>query len=195
MTALAANEELAPYRVRHRLTVEQFHRMLEAGVLNADDRVELFEGEILDMPPIGPKHASHTDHLTRLFVRNASAMVVRVQGPVIVGHDSELVPDLAILRDRAGGYVDSHPSPADIVLLVEISDSTLRYDRDAKMALYGRSGILESWILDLNQRRLEIHREPGDRGYRQVLRPADDEIVSPLQIPEMSLFVRELFLP
>jgi Uma2 family endonuclease len=195
MTVLVANEELATYRERHRLTVQQLHRMVETGVLAADDRVELFEGEIFDMPPIGPKHASHTDHLTRLFVRNAPSMVVRVQGPVVVGPDSELVPDLAILRERTGGYVDSHPSPSDIVLLIEVSDSTLRYDREAKMALYGRSGIPESWILDLNQRRLEIYREPAEGGYRQILRPADEEVISPFLIPEMSLSVRALFLP
>ena len=122
-------------------------------------------------------------------------MVVRVQGPVVVASDSELVPDLAIFRERPGGYVDSHPSPSDIVLLIEVSDSTLRYDREAKMALYGRSGVTESWILDLNQRRLEIYREPGEGGYRRILRPADDEAVSPLLIPDMSLSVRALFLP
>lgn len=193
MTKVLAREERRPYAVRHRLTVEQFHRMGDAAVLDARARVELFEGELLDMPPIGPLHAASADHVTALFAPLAVRYVLRVQNPLFLDEASELIPDLMLLRPREGGYVAQHPRPEDVVLLLEVADSTLRYDREDKLPLYGRSGVGESWLLDLTARRLEIFTGPGPGGYRQMLRPDPDEVVSPSEVPDFRIPASRLF--
>ena len=193
MAAALALEERRPYSSRHRLTVEQFHRMGDAGVIHARARVELFEGELLDLPPIGPLHAGSVDHVTALFAPLAGRYVLRVQSPLVVGDASELLPDLMLLRPREGGYTAQHPKPEDVVLLLEIADSSLRYDREDKLPLYGRSGVAESWLLDLTERRVQIFTAPGPNGYRQILRPEPAEIISPTHVPDFRIPASGLF--
>jgi Uma2 family endonuclease len=193
MSDLSVQEERESYFTRHKMTVEEFHRMGEAGVLPPDARIELFEGELLDMPPIGPAHANHVDHLTRLFAPLARSVILRVQNPLRIGRRSELLPDVMLLKDRPGGYPNAAPGPEAVILLIEVSDTTLRYDRDDKLKLYAQHGVPESWLLDLQARQLEIYLQPGPNGYRQRLLPLPDQVVSPSLVPAFQIQARALF--
>ena len=151
---------------RHRLTVDEFHRMVEAGVLAAEARVELVEGQIVDMAPIGSRHAAVVDFLTRAFGKAvADHAIVAVQRPVHLGHRSQPQPDLALLRRRADFFRNAHPTAIDILLIVEVSDTTLRYDREIKLPLYARHSIPEVWLLDLQSQQLHSYRDSNGAAY------------------------------
>ncbi len=178
---------------KRRLTVEEFHRLGEAGILDEDDRVELIEGELIQMAPIGSLHAGTVDHLAEIF-RRISGAIVRVQNPLVLPALSEPIPDLMLVRPRDDFYVDAHPGPGDVLLLVEVSDSTLESDRDVKVVLYAKHRIPETWLLDVRARQLEVYLRPSDNGYQQVLRPSADDIVTPSLIPTESFRVGDLFV-
>jgi Uma2 family endonuclease len=148
-------------RLRH-FTVRDYYRMAEAGILNEDDRVELIEGEIVEMPPIGSRHASVVDRILAALVPQLvdRSVTVRIQSPVRLGDLSEPVPDLALLNPRADHYQEGHPGPDDILLLVEVSHSTVRFDKETKVPLYARSGIPEVWVFDLVSSTVDVHRAP-----------------------------------
>ncbi len=150
-------------------TVEQYYRMAEAGILTPTDRVELIEGEIIQMAPIGHKHAACVDRIAQLLVLTLTPQaVVRVQNPVRLSDRSEPQPDFAILKPRSDFYVEEHPKPDDVLALVEVSDSTAQFDRTTKATLYARSGIQELWIVDLNVLAIEVLRLPSSDGYQDV---------------------------
>ena len=176
--------------VRHRFDVDDYYRMAEAGILSRGDRVELIEGEIVDMAPIGSAHAGATDHLSKLVARAfADGLVhVRVQGPLRLDAYNEPEPDLLLLRPRADGYRASHPTAADVLLLVEVADSSLAYDRGAKLALYARHGVPEVWIVDLAGRAVEVCRQPRPQGYGERQRFADGEL-TPTLVPALTIDV------
>src|SRR5262245_11836271 len=135
---------------RHRMTVEEYHRMAEVGLLAPDARVELIEGEIIDMAPIGNRHMSVVDRLNRLFVLATGAdAIVRVGGSVRLGRMSEPNPDLVILRPRADFYANQSATGGDVLLVIEVSDTTLRYDREIKVPLFARHGVADVWVFDL----------------------------------------------
>ena len=124
---------------RYRFTTTEYDRMAEAGVLGEDDRVELIEGEILEMSPMGRRHAACVDRLTRLLVRGVGdAAIVRVQNPIVLSDHNEPQPDLALLRPRVDFYTAEHPGPEDALLVVEVSDSSVEYDRQIKVPLYAQ---------------------------------------------------------
>jgi Uma2 family endonuclease len=151
---------------RHRLTVDEYYRMAEVGLLPPDARVELIAGEIIDMAPIGSRHAAAVDHLAERFIRAVDgSALVRIQGPVRLGSRSEPEPDLALLRPRADRYAGSHPTAADVLLIVEVSDTTLHFDRDVKAKLYARHGVPELWIVDLIHDQLHLFRDPRQEEY------------------------------
>ena len=151
---------------RHRITVDEYYRMGEVGLLASDARVELIEGEIIDMAPIGISHSSVVNQLTRLFVVAVGERgIVQVQGAVALDQHSEPQPDLAVFAPSDDFYRHSRPSPAQVLLIVEASDSTLAYDREVKVPLYARHGIPEVWIVDLQHRELRCHAEPVDGRY------------------------------
>src|SRR5262249_48453126 len=155
--------------IKHRFTVADYHRMAEAGILDEDDRVELIEGEIVDMTPIGRRHQARVDHLAELFFRGlAEKVIIRVQGSIRLSDLSEPEPDLVLLRRRADFYADADAGPADVLLIVEVADTSLPHDRDVKVPLYARAGIPEVWLVDLNGESVGVHREPGPQGYREV---------------------------
>ena len=161
---------LSRYRVpRHRLTVRDYHRLAEAGVLGEDDRVELLEGQLVDMASIGPRHALAVDALSESLVMAAAGQaVVRVQNPIVLDDTSEPRPDFALLRKPWHGYPDKHPRPPDVYLVIEVADSSLDFDLGAKLELYASSGIREFWVVDLTSNRVLVHRDPNDGGYRTV---------------------------
>lgn len=179
---------------RHRLTVKDYHRLGEAGILGEDDRVELLEGQLVDMSPIGPRHALAIDALNELLVtavaRRAS---VRVRNPIVLDDESEPQPDFAVVRRPWRGYPDQHPQPEDILLLIGVSDSSLDTDKGAKLALYARAGIREFWIVDLTTNRVIVHRDPGRESYKgatNVEGPGapDIQALPGVNIPVASIF-------
>lgn len=154
---------------RHRITVDEYYRMAEVGLLAPDARVELIEGEIIDMPPIGPDHGSVVDRLNHLLVPAVGERaIVRVQGAVRLSRMSEPQPDVALLVPRTDYYRAGHPSGENTYLVIEVSDSTLRYDRDVKVPLYARHGVPEVWIVDLQNNRLLLWRSPADGKYAEA---------------------------
>ncbi len=179
--------EAKTYQVTRRLfTVHDYHRMGEAGILHEDDRVELIEGEIVEMAAIGTQHFSCVNRLTRLLVRSVGDdAIVSVQNPVRLNENTEPQPDFAVLRTRS--YAESLPGPEDVLFLIEVSDTTLAYDRNVKLPLYARAGIPEVWIVDLAGGIVERHTDPSGDAYRRVERARRAETLAPFALPGLTL--------
>ncbi len=174
--------------VRRRFTVHDYHRMGEAGILNEDDRVELIEGEIVEMAAIGSRHFTCVNGLTRLLVRSVGdAAIVSVQNPVRLDEHSEPQPDLTVLRVR--DYRESLPMPEDVLLLIEVSDTSLAYDRGVKLPLYARAGIREVWIVDLPGEVIERHTDPSMDGYRTLERAWRGDEIKCAALPDLAFRV------
>ena len=179
---------------RHRFTVADFHRLGEIGILNEDERLELINGEIFDMPPIGSPHGGRVNQLNRLLTKAVDeSAIVSVQNPVILDDHSEPEPDLALLRPRADFYTDSHPRVPDVLLLIEVADSTLQTDRDIKVPLYARHGIPEVWIVAIPERRIRRFAHP-EQGVYQMQETLDLRQPTPLPgLPDCSVELAALF--
>ena len=151
---------------RHRLTVEEYYRMAEVGLLAPETRVELIDGEILDMAPIGKRHAGVVDQLAELMMAAAGQRAqVRIQNPLRLDQSSEPAPDLVLLKRRPDKYKSAHPAPADALLVIEVSESSLHFDLNKKLPLYARHGIPEVWIVDLAAPRVHFFHAPHDAGF------------------------------
>jgi Uma2 family endonuclease len=154
---------------KHLITVEEYYRMSEVGLLAPDARVELIAGEIIDMVPIGSRHNRAVTHLTRLLTLAVSdRAIVQPQGPVRMSQESQPEPDIAVLTPRADEYGSTHPEAMDVLLIIEASDASLRYDQQVKLPLYARYGIPEVWIVDLQDSELRFHRRPADGIYQEL---------------------------
>ena len=167
--------------------------MAETGVLHPDARVELLNGEIIDMSPIGPFHGGLVNRLVRLFTKNSkSRWIVSAQNPLRLDDHSEPEPDVTLLKPAADDYTSRHPRPDDVFLLIEVSDTTLDYDRTEKLPAYGRAGVAEVWIVNLNETLIEIYREPHFTGYgsKTIVRAGDT--IAPLAFPDAVVDVAEL---
>ncbi|MCF8005473.1 MAG: Uma2 family endonuclease [Chromatiaceae bacterium] len=176
------------------LSVDAYHQMIRAGIFDEDDRVELIDGALRAMPPIKPDHAGKNKRLNRLLnLRVGDEALVSVQDPLTLQPRSEPEPDLMLLRPRDDFYEGANPTPADTLLVIEICDSSLRYDREVKVPLYAAHGVPEVWLVDLQHRRLELYREPGADDYRLVLRPGPGEVVAPLLLPSLRIRVDEFW--
>lgn len=152
---------------KHWFTVAEYNRMGETGILTEDDRVELVEGEIIEMSPIGRRHAACVGRLTNLLGRLlAEKAIVWVQNPIVLNDYSEPQPDVALLRRRDDFYENSLPTPDDVLLVVEVADTTVEYDRQIKVPLYARAGIAEVWIVNLVDEQIEIHAQPAGEAYQ-----------------------------
>lgn len=179
---------------RHRLSVEDIVRMDAAGVFAPEARVELVEGEIIDMSPIGSAHAGKTMWITELFARVVGDKAnVWVQCPVVLAPQTLLQPDLALLRRRHDFYQQSHPKPEDVYLIVEVADTSLRYDRTVKLPLYARAGIPEVWIVDLATRILEVHQRPAGKSYADVRTLREPEVLTPAALPDVAVDLGGVF--
>jgi len=155
----------------HRITVEQFHRAVEAGLFEDGDRVELIDGEMRDMPPIGPAHSSSTDQLNLVFTPAlAGKAIIRVQGAIVIDDGTELYPDLLLLRPREDRYRTAHPTGEDALLVVEVADTSLAIDQQVKLPKYARAGIRRYWIVDLTHGVLHDYSDPDRfrQRYRQL---------------------------
>lgn len=161
---------MTPQAAKRLFSVDEFHRMGEAGILGEDDRLELIDGEIIAMTPIGPGHAGCVNRLTALLAgRVGSRAVLAVQNPVFLGEHAEPQPDVVLLKPRPDFYSHSHPAAQDVLLVIEVADSSADYDRTVKVPHYARAGIPEVWIVDLPQRVVEVYRKPEDGEYREHL--------------------------
>lgn len=176
-------------------TVEEFHRLAEAGILREDDRVELIRGEILEMSPIGSRHAAAVNRLARLLIQALeNQAIVSIQNPVQLGKDSEPEPDLVLLKPRADEYAHALPQAGDVLLLVEVADTSLAYDLEVKLPLYAQHGIPEVWVVDLLRERVLVFRHPQGESYGETLTEGPEGSLTPLLLPEVSFPARLVLL-
>ena len=174
--------------LRHRFTVEEYHKMAQVGILGEDDRVELIEGEIVEMPPIGSRHAACVNRLNRLLsAKVGGRAIVSVQNPIHLSERSEPQPDLALLKPRPDFYAAAHPRPEDVLLMIEVAEASVDYDREVKMPLYAQAGIPEVWLVDLQGEFIEVHRRPSARGYGEVRQARRGERLAPEALPDPKL--------
>ena len=182
-----------PKITKRRFSVKEYYLMADAGILSPRDRVELIDGEIVQMAPIGSYHAACVDTLSNLFREMLGRrVIVRVQNPVRLGERSEPEPDIALLRPRADAYRDAHPGPDDVMLIVEVSHSTVEYDRDVKTPLYAEAGIPELWLVNLDEDYIDGLSDPNGAGYRTVRRYVRGERIAPALLPDAALDVSEI---
>jgi Uma2 family endonuclease len=154
---------------RHRFTVLEYQRLGEAGVFHEDDRIELIEGELIDMAPIGSRHAGAVKRLSNLIkLAVGEQAIISTQDPVVLGDHSEPQPDIALLRPRADFYSSIHPHAQDVWLVIEVADTTLAYDQEIKIPLYARFGIPEIWLVAVTEQRLLRYRFPKDGQYQDI---------------------------
>jgi len=179
--------------LRRRFTVEQYHRMAEAGIFADGDRVELIEGEIIEMTPIGSRHAAWVDRLNDLLTSAIERRaIVRVQSPIWLGSHSEPQSDLAVLRRRADFYLDAHPQPGDVHLVIEVADTSADFDRTVKIPLYGRMGIPEAWLVEIARMSIEIVRTPSPSGYRESRQAGRGDRLTLETLPQLGLSVDDI---
>ena len=187
---------MAETLVRHRFSVVAYHRMGETGILAADARVELIDGEVVELAPIGSRHFACGIRLARMLQRAAGdEAIVSVQGPVTLDEHAEPQPDLALLVARADFYVERLPSPRDVLLVIEVADTTLNYDRDVKAPLYARAGIPACWVIDLNAREILVFSRPRADGYRDHRRAILTDTIDIDGLPGRTAPVEQLIGP
>ena len=180
--------------VRHQFAVKQFHQMAESGILSENDRLELIRGEMIDMSPIGRRHAGCVNRLVNLLIQLLGKQIVLApQNPVELDETSEPQPDIALLKPRPDFYRNSHPQPEDIFLLIEVADTTVKYDREVKIPLYAEVNIPEVWLLDVNQEVVEVYRNPLQGVYQDVQKLVKNQILSTLAFPDVHINVSEVF--
>jgi Uma2 family endonuclease len=178
---------------RRTFDVHEYHRMAEAGILGEDDRIELIEGEIVRMSPIGSRHAACVNRLAKFLERAVGDnRIVSVQNPIRLSDLSEAEPDLALLRFREDFYSGSHPAPGDALLVVEVSETSAAYDREVKLSLYSASGVEEAWVVDLGSPAVEVHSGPQPNGYATKTTARPGESVESATVPGLSLPVDEI---
>jgi Uma2 family endonuclease len=173
--------------MRRKFTVDEYHRMAEAGILGEDDRVELIDGEIVQVSPIGSTHAACVARLNMLLSPLQARGIVWVQNPIRLGDYAEPEPDVAVLRPRGDFYAGAHPGPQDVLLIVEVAETSADRDRAVKVPLYARWGIREVWLVDLERSRIEVYRSPSPRGYQDTRVAGRGEQLSPAALPDFSV--------
>lgn len=177
-------------------TVDEYHRMAEAGIFADDERVELLEGKIIWMIAKGTAHRSavgRTDRLLQNCLRNIA--LICVQDPVKLNNRSEPEPDISVVKIDPLDYADHHPTPSEVYLIIEVADSSLKLDCETKAKAYSQAGIKDYWVLDVVKRELHIFREPTEEGYQSEVILAEDGIVSPLEFPDLQIAVLEMLPP
>ena len=179
--------------LRRSFTVGEYHRMAEAGILGEDDRVELIDGQVVAMTPIGPDHGSCVNRLNALFAPLAGRQAtVSVQNPVLLGEHQEPQPDITLLRYRADGYRARHPEASEVLLVIEVGDTSVETDRRTKIPLYARTGIPEAWLVNLPGDTIECYCEPTSDGYADIRTLKHGETLTPVRLPGITLRVDDI---
>jgi len=180
---------------KHKVSVSEWHKMGEYNIFPPDTRMELIKGEMIDMAPIGPSHASCVRHLIELFAsRKGKAALLDVQNPIQLGNLSEPEPDLVLLRPVSHFYRERHPTAKDVFLLIEVSDTTIKHDREEKIPLYATDGIVESWLIDLNDFQVEVYLNPTANGYTNKRIFNTEQILIPSQLPHIEIPISHILL-
>jgi Uma2 family endonuclease len=180
--------------LRHQFTVKQFHQMAESGILSENERLELIRGEMIDMSPIGTRHSGCVLFLSNLLaLLLAGLALINVQNPIELDETSEPQPDIALLKPRADFYRTAHPQPEDIFLLIEVADTTIKYDREVKIPLYAEANIPEVWLIDVNQEVIEVYRNPLQGVYQDIQKLVKNQTLSILAFSDVSINVSEIF--
>ncbi len=175
------------------LSVKDYHRMVEAGVLTPHERVELIAGQIYTMAAKGTAHSAAVTRIERVLKAHlGDRVLLRLQDPVQLNEYSEPEPDVAVVRTHPLDYEDHHPTPAEVYLLIEVADTTLKRDRELKAPAYAQAGILDYWILDVNQRQLYVFRTPTATGYDSEVVLTETEAISPLAFSDCEIAVAEM---
>ena len=181
---------------RQRFSVGQFEQMVRVGILAEDDRVELIDGEVLQMAPIGGRHAECVNLLADLLIVAARrAAIVSIQNPIRLGEHNEPQPDLALLERRRGFHTGRTPTSNEVLLVIEVADTTLDYDQDVKLPLYARAGIPEAWIVDVNDETVTVWREPREGLYTSGRTLRAGSLISPDPLPGIGISVADIFGP
>ena len=176
----------------HLVTIKEYEQMIRAGVFSEDERIELIEGQMINMSPIGASHAGQVIRLSRLLANQIAAQaLLSVQNPIRLFR-SEPQPDLALLKPRSDDYGSGHPTAREVLLVIEVADTSADYDRNVKIPLYGRSGIPEAWLINLSGHAIEVYRQPGKDGYSEKKTYASGDQLAPLALPDISLAVAEI---
>jgi Uma2 family endonuclease len=183
----------APPIERYQLSIDRYHQMIEKGIFAEDERIELIEGAIAPMSPIGSEHSGVVDQLAALLIQQlGQRAIVKIQGPMQLGKHSEPQPDLVILTPRHDFYKRALPRPADVLLVIEVADASLTYDRAVKMPLYARAGIPEAWIINLIDRWIEVYRDPAPVGYTTLHKILTGKSFTPQMFTDVTIQVNEL---
>lgn len=173
-----------------RLSVQDYHRMVEVGILEPDERVELIAGQLYQMAAKGTAHSAALTRIARVLSHSlGNRALLRFQDPVRLSDDSEPEPDLAVVTSDPRDYEDHHPTPDEIYFLIEISDRTLKRDRTLKAKIYAQSGITDYWIWDIPNNQLWVLREPSPSGYQQEMQLSSTDVISPLSFPDCVLSI------
>jgi Uma2 family endonuclease len=179
---------------RRRFTRKEYYRMAEVGILSRRDRVELIKGEIIEMSPIGCRHGAFVDNLARLLIRRLpDEAIVRVQGTLALSDDTEPQPDLTVLRRRGIPYKEREAWAEDALLVIEVAETSLAYDRSTKMRLYAEAGIPEYWVVDCAAETVEVHRAPSPEGYRDVSLVTGEATLRLQAFPDVELSTPDVF--
>jgi Uma2 family endonuclease len=178
------------------LTVQDYHRMVESGILAADERVELIDGQLFKIAAKGTAHSAAATRIERtLSQRLGDRVLLRFQAPIQLNDLSEPEPDVAIVKLNPLDYEDHHPTPAEIFWLIEVADTTLKRDRELKAPAYGRSQLQEYWILDLQERHLFVFQEPIATGYTSEQVLSEQEAIAPLAVSDCPINIQEFLRP
>ena len=178
---------------RKLFTTAEYHQMLEAGILDEDDRLELIEGELYEMSPIGSRHAAAVNRINRLLSLSlADVAIISVQNPVELNDYSEPQPDLTLLKWRDDFYSQSHPTPSDILVAIEVSDTTHERDRSLKLPTYARARVAETWLVDLFNDHIEIHSQPASGIYQEIRIVLRDQPLVSKTIPQLQLKAEDI---
>ncbi len=179
--------------VPHRITVVEYHQMAAAGILKREDQVELISGEIIEMSPISPGHAGTVDRLNKLLnLKIDDSVIVRIQNPIQLDNYSEPQPDIALVKARDDFYAKAHPTPDDVLLTVEVAESSVVRDRMIKMPAYANALISELWIVDLQADLIEVYTEPANGSYRSIRKVRRGGTLSPQALPVVDLKAEEV---
>jgi Uma2 family endonuclease len=179
---------------KHLLTVDEYHRMGEIGILKQQDRVELIEGEIIDMAPVGSNHAGTVLRLSKALNKILQEKAdVYVQSPIVLNNINEPEPDIALLKPRDDDYRHSLPKPEDILLIIEVAESSLQYDCEIKIPLYAKHGIPEVWLVDLANNQLTTYTCPKHNKYENIQTTTNYSEITLLEIPGIKLNLSKLF--
>ena len=195
--ASAATKRTAPppveTRERYAFTVADYHQLIASGHFKRTDRIELINGELTIMPPIGPEHSFHTTRITNaLPVKLPSGVWLRMNEPITIANHSEPQPDAAVVRARSDGYRSAHPGPKDVLLIIEVADTSAAFDTQVKAKLYSKAGIPEYWVIDVQEGCLRVFTEPSARGYKHLQVFERGDTVKSTSVTGLTIKVKDL---